>query len=1047
MRTFARITVGAACLALLPAIASAQTSSIAGQVKDTSGAVLPGVTVEASSPALIEKTRSAVTDRSGQYRIEALRTGTYTVTFMLPGFSVVKRDNVELTSDFIATINADMKVGAIEETITVSAESPIVDTQSMTTRTVMTREVLDALPTGRNIQAIGIMIPGTAIAVGGGGAISRDVGGSGNLQQSPLQYHGSADTIQTIEGLRLNNLCAQGAYSGVYWNEGSFQELSYVTGADSAEMGQGGMRVNMVPKDGGNSFHGTFRGNYSPSAWTSDNCGSAGIGLPCTQSNLTGDTTFNKTNNFLTNVSQLTKNYDVNPGIGGPILKDKAWFYGTFRYLAVNKTVVDSFYNASSSPFRYIADTSRPGIDDGHIRSVAGRVSLQLSQKDKITYYHDEQSKVRGHWGISSTVPPEASAIEPTPTSFVSVTKWTRTQSNKLLLDGGFAVYDQEYQEVYQPSVLASAIPLETIFDASTGKFASAWNNPADHFSKLFTEQLAATYVTGSHSLRFGGSVTEGRWRLTQQYTGDVEPINYNAGVPVSVQLRIPTDRRNAIKEDLGLFVQDKWTIRRATISGGIRFDQFIGATLPETLPAGTFNPAVTFSDCSDGVNNLNAGCTGRVQNWKDISPRVGVAFDLFGNGKTALKASVARYVAGQQIAVADAANPETTVGTSDTRAWRDLDGNGSPFDSAGHIQLNELTNSPATPTFGKNVPSSTLTDSSVLNGWGVRGYNWEYAVSVQHELAPRVSVNGGWFRRKFGNQTVTVDNRYSFANNSYDGPFCVNAPADPNLPSGGNYQVCGLYDLKPSVVAQNLAPSSTIRFSSDFGGETNIYEGFEVSTTARFSGGAFLNAGISAQKRIFDECNLVSAGILGLVGAVNTTANNTSEVAEIFPDGSKACHQDLPYRPDFKLTGSYPLPFDFLLSGAFQFTRGIQNGGGTAAVQAPSILATWAGTPAAATTLGRAYSSGATTKSVQLMAVGQNYGNDNLKQLDLRLSKRFKLDRYRFRVDLDGYNLFNSDWPFTVNNTFSTAATSNWLKPTNVLQARFFKIGASFDF
>src|SRR5579872_7482742 len=311
MRTFARMLGGAAlCLALWPATASAQTSGIAGTVKDASGAVLPGVTVEAASPALIEKTRTAVTDGSGQYKITELRPGTYTVTYTLPGFSTVKRENVELTSDFTATINIDLKVGAVEETITVAAESPVVDTQSITTRTVMTREVMDAVPTGRNIQAVGIMIPGTSISLGGGGALSRDVGGSGNLQQSPLQYRGSADTVQTIEGMRLNNLCANGAYSGVYWNEQSFQEFSYVTGADSAEMGQGGMRVNMVPKDGGNSFHGTVIGNYSPSGWASDNCGSAGVGLACTRGNLTGDTTFNKTNNFLTNVSQLTSNYD-----------------------------------------------------------------------------------------------------------------------------------------------------------------------------------------------------------------------------------------------------------------------------------------------------------------------------------------------------------------------------------------------------------------------------------------------------------------------------------------------------------------------------------------------------------------------------------------------------------------------------------------------------------------------------------------------------------------------------------------------------------------
>jgi Carboxypeptidase regulatory-like domain len=295
MGTFARI-FGAACLGLLPDLAVAQTSTIAGTVRDTSGAVLPGVAVEVASPALIERVRTATTDGSGQYQITQLRPGTYTISFTLPGFTVVKREGVELTSDFTATINADMKVGAVEETITVSAESPIVDVSNITARTVMTRDVLDAIPTGRNIQAVGIMIPGTTIAVGGGGALSRDVGGSGSLQQSPLQYRGSGDTVQTIEGLRLNNLCAQGAYSGVYWNDGSFQEISYVTGADSAEMGQGGIRVNMVPKDGGNSFRGSVVGNYADGGWAADNL----------RSNLAGDTTFNP-NNRLTNVGVIKK--------------------------------------------------------------------------------------------------------------------------------------------------------------------------------------------------------------------------------------------------------------------------------------------------------------------------------------------------------------------------------------------------------------------------------------------------------------------------------------------------------------------------------------------------------------------------------------------------------------------------------------------------------------------------------------------------------------------------------------------------------------------
>jgi hypothetical protein len=298
------------------------------------------------------------------------------------------------------------------------------------------------------------------------------------------------------------------------------------------------------------------------------------------------------------------------------------------------------------------------------------------------------------------------------------------------------------------------------------------------------------------------------------------------------------------------------------------------------------------------------------------------------------------------------------------------------------------------------------------------------------------VSLNGGWFRRSYGNQTVTVDNRYNFANNSFDGPFCANAPADPSLPGGGGYQVCGLYDIKQSSVNLLLPVNNTITFSDNYGGETNIYSGFDVSTRATFRRGGFVQGGVTLGKRVFDQCNLVNAGI---VSALITAA---TEVAEIFPDGTRACHQDLPYRPDFKLSGSYTLPLDIIVSPTYQFVRGVQNGGA-----APSLLATWTTTPASATTLGHAYSANATTKSVNLIAVGANYGNDNLNQLDVRFSKRFRFNTRAFRVDFDAYNMFNSDWPFAITNTFSTATNSAWLRPTNVLQARFFKIGAQFDF
>ena len=1027
-------------LVLTPVLASAQTSTISGTVKDASGGVLPGVTVEVSSPALIEKTRSTVTSGEGTYAILALRPGVYTVKFELPGFSTVIREGVELTSDFTATINADLKVGTLEETLTVTGESPIVDTSNITQRVVMTAEVRDALPTGRNIQAVGIMIPGTTLAQGGGGALSRDVGGSGNLQQSPLQYRGSGDTVQTIEGLRLNNLCAQGAYSGVYWNDASFEEFSYVTGADSAEMGQGGMRVNMVPRDGGNSFRGTAVFNYAGESFGSDNCGSPGVGQPCTRSNLSGSKTFNA-NNTLTNVDVIQKIWDINPSIGGPIMRNKIWFNYTFRHWGSEKTKADAYFDKNPSQFVYDPDFTRPGIDDGHIVSNAGRISWQLSGKDKVSMYHDEQKKYRDHWGIAATIPPEAAGVQVTPTSRVNVSKWTRTHTNKLLFEAGFGYYNQEYTELYQESVTGlkdkvwsdEAIMNARVYnvvDSSNGRQANAWPNPADHFSILRTLMAKASYVAGAHQFSGGMNWTTGDWRLLTRWSGDMQPITYNAGRPVSVTLRLPSDRSNGVDRDLGLFLQDKWALGRVTLNLGLRYDQFIGETRESSVLPSRLSGGATFGDCPDGTVDPGDLCTGMVQNWKDLSPRVGFAMDVFGDGRTALKASWARYVAGQAIAFANQVNPIGALTASDTRAWTDIDGNGLPLDASGNIQFGELTNSAATNTFGRLTVPTTQYSPDLLRGWGKRGYNMEYTIAAQHQLADRISVNGGYYRRTFGNQTMVDDLRFDA--NSYD-YVCITAPRDPDLPDGGGYQVCGVPDLKQSVFAQNLPANSLIRFSEDFGGETNLYQGFDVNLDARFRNGAFLRGGIAATARTFDQCNLLAAG-------ADAVAAGSSE---IYADGTKGCHREYGYRPDAKLSGSYTLPWDVQLAGTYQFTRGVQTGGA-----GPSITASWAVTNAIAQQqLGRNWQGGAASRTVQLISEGKDYGKHNLNQLDLKLAKRFTMNKVRLRLDFDLYNVFNSSWPYTVSTTYSTAATSTYLRPTNVLQNRFFKLGGNISF
>jgi hypothetical protein len=1038
MRRLLSVCLLALSYAVWPAVAAAQTSTIAGVVRDASGGVLPGVTVEVASPALIEKVRTVVTDSEGRYSVVSLRPGTYRVTFTLPGFGMVVREGIELTSDFTANVNADMKVGTLEETITVTGESPIVDTQAITQRHVMTRDVMDVLPTGRNIQAVGIMIPGTTLAVGGGGALSRDVGGSGQMQQSPLQFRGSGDTVQTIEGLRLNNLCAQGAYSGVYWNDASFEEISYITGADSTEMGQGGMRVNMVPRDGGNQFRGQIFANYAGEGWGANNCGSSSPTAFCTRSNLTGSTTFNP-NNTLTNVEEIVKIWDFNPSIGGPIKRDVAWFYYTFRNWGTHKTKVDAYFDKNPSEFVYEADLDRKGIDDGHIRSNAVRVSFAAGSKDKFSVYHDDQAKFRNHWGIAALVPPDASAIQVTPTSFVNVTKWTRTHTNRLLLEAGFGMYNQEYTELYQPEVtgledkvwdLAAIRASKTynVVDVSNNRNANAWPNPADHFSVLRTIMGAASYVTGSHNFRFGSQYTNGDWRLIEQWTGDVQPINYNGGRPQSVTLRLPMDARNGIKMDLGIFLQDRWTVHnRLTLNLGLRYDHFIGETrrseiLPNRFTFSEIANGISYGECPDG--KAAAGCYGEVQNWKDISPRVGVAWDVFGNGRTAVKASLARYMAGQQVAVARQFNPAESLTRTDARPWTDLDGNGLPLDANGNIQFNELGTSTSTPSFGRNI-TTTRYDPAVLTGWGKRGYNDEWSVAAQHQLLPRLAVNGGFYRRSFGNQTFTDDLRFAASDYNF---FCISAPNDPNLPNGGGYQVCGVPDLKPTAPGLTQPANSLIRFSDDFGGETNYYQGFDINVEGRFPNGAFLKGGVAATSRTFNNCNLAQAGV---------------EYAnwEIYDDGPN-CDRYYPYRPDVKISGTYPLPWGIQFAGVYQFSRGVQTGGA-----GPSIQAGWTLSNALVAPFKGSNWTGVASRTVQLIRDGQEYGEYNLNQLDVKLGKRFDMGRARLRVDFDIYNIFNSSWPFTVSSVYSTAATGQWLRPTNVLTHRFVKIGGQFSF
>ena len=261
-----------ACVVLIPAWARAQ-AEIAGVVKDPSGSVLPGVSVEAASPALIEKARTAVTDGSGQYRIIELRPGRYTLTFTLPGFSTVVRDGLELAGSFAATVDVELRVGQIEETVTVTGQAPVVDVQNTTVQTVLTKQVLDAIPAGRSHLTQAILVPGLTASQGAARGNLMDVGGTRNLQNTLMSIHGGrdGDTRVQIDGVRIGNMSGAGQWHNFVPDQGATQELVIDYGAVSAEEISGGLRINYVPKEGGNTFRASLYATAVNEAWQGTN--------------------------------------------------------------------------------------------------------------------------------------------------------------------------------------------------------------------------------------------------------------------------------------------------------------------------------------------------------------------------------------------------------------------------------------------------------------------------------------------------------------------------------------------------------------------------------------------------------------------------------------------------------------------------------------------------------------------------------------------------------------------------------------------------------
>ena len=853
-KRYARCCFGVlAMVALFASLASAQ-STISGQVRDSSGALMPGVKVEAASEALIERSRAETTNENGRYTIVDVRPGLYTITFTLPGFSTVKQE-VTVPANVSVPVDAEMRVGAVDETVTVEARVATVDVETTLRPQVLTRSDMDALPTARNPQSMGSYTPGVHLNL-------PDVGGSQQIEQTYLISHGNPSSRDTylLDGMMINTMQNDGQIQ-IYIDNALMQEVTYNNANNSVEVTGGGVVANFVPRDGGNEPHGNLFLGWIPSRFVASNI----------------DQTLR--NRGVTGQSAVRKIEDFDGSLGGPFKKDKLWFLLSGRKQLTFVQAANSFYL-----------NGQPGVERSYIYSGGLRLTYQINSRNKFAamwtrdWKTKEQDVVTG--GQVADVNPLVSSLERSPKMYyVLQGRWTGTLTPRLLVQAGATLTKLDYNILYHagvrktpftPDWFANAQELDLTLNARS--IAGAVNTYSKYDRYLWN--TSATYVTGSHQVKFGIQDTFGIAQLDNIANGDAI-YQYTNGIPLSIlAYNTPTYSKPRLNHDLGIYATDTWHVGRVSVTAGVRWEYLSAQVDAQSAPAGRFTggprnfPKI---DCSV-IKGMSC-----FKNW---SPRIGFVYDVFGNHKTAVKAGIGKFNSPIAIGVVTNFNPMTLRNQAiqwlnhPTTACQSHDpigcypqGNGfgdgdiGPNPNPGFGQINRVN---LDPNFR-------------------REYQWQYNVGVQRELRRGVTMNFMWFHQA-NYQAIHVDN-YAVPSTAWT-PFTISNPLDGTPITVYNLLPFGLTpDLHQTNAPQNR--------------RSNVYNGYELSVNARLPRGIFVLAGWTIDRIRDRGCDMNT-------DPLSTALNDPNSLR--YCDQNGQLYQDLgringiPYRNEFKLQTNVPL-------------------------------------------------------------------------------------------------------------------------------------------